>query len=70
MCVCAFPSVALYDDRSIRAHVHRTRDLLSLSTLHSSLSTTLALQHDTGRNTANTKAGLYLFQDIVLFSFI
>ncbi|XP_047980101.1 clustered mitochondria protein-like isoform X1 [Salvia hispanica] len=47
---------ALYDDRSIRAHVHRTRDLLSLSTLHSSLSTTLALQHDTGRNTANTKA--------------
>ncbi|KAK4415429.1 Clustered mitochondria protein [Sesamum alatum] len=41
---------ALYDDRSIRAHVHRTRELLSLSTLHSSLSTTLALQHETGRD--------------------
>ncbi|KAJ0094576.1 hypothetical protein Patl1_17251 [Pistacia atlantica] len=37
---------ALYDDRSIRAHVHRTRDLLSLSTLHASLSTSLALQYD------------------------
>ncbi|KZV47233.1 clustered mitochondria protein [Dorcoceras hygrometricum] len=37
---------ALYDDRSIRAHVHRTRELISLSTLHSSLSTTLALQHE------------------------
>ncbi|KAG2325857.1 hypothetical protein Bca52824_008585 [Brassica carinata] len=37
---------ALYDDRSIRAHVHRARDLLSLSTLHSSLSTTLALKYD------------------------
>ncbi|VVB05448.1 unnamed protein product [Arabis nemorensis] len=41
---------ALYDDRSIRAHVHRARDLLSLSTLHSSLSTTLALQYDTALN--------------------
>ncbi|KAL8062101.1 hypothetical protein ABFX02_02G124300 [Erythranthe guttata] len=41
---------ALYDDRSIRAHVHRTRELLSLSTLHSSLSTTLALQHETVKN--------------------
>ncbi|KAL0429300.1 UNVERIFIED_CONTAM: Clustered mitochondria protein [Sesamum radiatum] len=40
---------ALYDDRSIRAHVHRTRELLSLSTLHSSLSTLLALQHETGK---------------------
>ncbi|XP_052211359.1 clustered mitochondria protein [Diospyros lotus] len=43
---------ALYDDRSIRAHVHRTRELLSLSTLHSSLSTSLALQHETGKSTA------------------
>ncbi|KAK9058159.1 hypothetical protein SSX86_022999 [Deinandra increscens subsp. villosa] len=46
---------ALYDDRSIRAHVHRTRELLSLSTLHSSLSTSLALQHEMGQNaTANS----------------
>lgn len=43
---------ALYDDRSIRAHVHRTRELLSLSTLHSSLSTSLALQHENA--TANS----------------
>nr|XP_043609065.1 clustered mitochondria protein [Erigeron canadensis] len=43
---------ALYDDRSIRAHVHRTRELLSLSTLHSSLSTSLALQHEMGQNAA------------------
>lgn len=43
---------ALYDDRSIRAHVHRTRELLSLSTLHSSLSTSLALQHEMGQNTS------------------
>ncbi|PIN12698.1 hypothetical protein CDL12_14683 [Handroanthus impetiginosus] len=43
---------AFYDDRSIRAHVHRTRELLSLSSLHSSLSTMLALQHETGKNTS------------------
>ncbi|WZZ81469.1 hypothetical protein YC2023_102041 [Brassica napus] len=43
---------ALYDDRSIRAHVHRARDLLSLSTLHSSLSTTLALKYDAALNKA------------------
>ncbi|XAR63419.1 hypothetical protein NMG60_11023342 [Bertholletia excelsa] len=42
---------ALYDDRSIRAHVQRTRELLSLSTLHSSLSTSLALQQETGQGT-------------------
>ncbi|KAK4488643.1 hypothetical protein RD792_004412 [Penstemon davidsonii] len=41
---------ALYDERSIRAQVHRTRELLSLSTLHSSLSTTLALQHEVMQN--------------------
>ncbi|GER39391.1 clustered mitochondria protein homolog [Striga asiatica] len=41
---------ALYDDRSIRVHVHRTRELLSSSTMHSSLSTMLALQHETGKN--------------------
>ncbi|KAK9282829.1 hypothetical protein L1049_011052 [Liquidambar formosana] len=45
---------ALYDDRSIRAHVHRTRELLSLSTLHASLSTSLALQYETAKNTASS----------------
>ncbi|XVF22990.1 hypothetical protein REPUB_Repub12eG0218400 [Reevesia pubescens] len=43
---------ALYDDRSIRAHVHRTRDLLSLSTLHASLSTSLALQYENAQSKA------------------
>ncbi|KAI0488854.1 hypothetical protein KFK09_028693 [Dendrobium nobile] len=37
---------ALYDDRSIRSHVRRSRDLISLSNLHTSLSTSLALQHE------------------------
>ncbi|XP_051144780.1 clustered mitochondria protein-like isoform X2 [Andrographis paniculata] len=45
---------ALYDDRSIRAHVQRTRDLLALSSLNTSLSTTLALRHDTNQNTSAT----------------
>ncbi|KAK7243605.1 hypothetical protein RIF29_38411 [Crotalaria pallida] len=43
---------ALYDDRSIRAHVHRTRELLSLSNLHASLSTSLALHNETAQNKA------------------
>ncbi|XP_057521478.1 clustered mitochondria protein isoform X2 [Amaranthus tricolor] len=44
---------AYYDDRSVRAHVHRTRELLSLSTLHASLSTSLALQHETSRSSSD-----------------
>ncbi|XP_020579345.1 clustered mitochondria protein isoform X2 [Phalaenopsis equestris] len=36
----------LYDDRSIRSHVRRSRDLISLSNYHSSLSTSLSLQHE------------------------
>ncbi|KAF6141870.1 hypothetical protein GIB67_003241 [Kingdonia uniflora] len=40
---------ALYDDRSIRAHVQRARELISLSTLHASLSTSLALQQETAQ---------------------
>ncbi|KAL1346287.1 hypothetical protein HN51_019976 [Arachis hypogaea] len=41
---------AIYDDRSIRAHVHRTRELLSLSNVHASLSTSLTLQNDIAQN--------------------
>lgn len=44
---CAF--AALYDERSIRSHVRRSRELLSVSTLHGSLSTLLALQHETAQ---------------------
>ncbi|URE31156.1 hypothetical protein MUK42_16295 [Musa troglodytarum] len=37
---------ALYNDRSIRSHIHRCRELLSLASLQPSLSTLLALQHE------------------------
>ncbi|KAI3676675.1 hypothetical protein L1987_86287 [Smallanthus sonchifolius] len=58
---------ALYDDRSIRAHIHRTRELLSLSTLHSSLSTSLALQHEMGQN-ATAKSGDSKKTESIVFS--
>lgn len=48
---------ALYDDRSIRAHVHRTRDLVSLSNVHASLSTSLALQNEIAQNKAAKSEG-------------
>lgn len=52
---CSLEMVAaLYDDRSIRAHVNRARELLSLSSLHASLSTSLALQHETSQTTASS----------------
>ncbi|XP_044489464.1 clustered mitochondria protein-like isoform X2 [Mangifera indica] len=54
---CSLEMVAaLYDDRSVRAHVHRTKDLLSLSTLHASLSTSLALQYDLSQSKASSSA--------------
>ncbi|KAK1282554.1 Clustered mitochondria protein [Acorus calamus] len=44
---CSLEMVAtLYDDRSIRSHLRRSRELLSASPIHASLSTQLALQHD------------------------
>ncbi|XP_042414071.1 clustered mitochondria protein-like [Zingiber officinale] len=44
---CSIEMVAaLYDDRSIRSHVGRARELLSLSSFQTSLSTHLALQHE------------------------
>ncbi|KAM0941489.1 putative clustered mitochondria protein [Dioscorea sansibarensis] len=44
---CSLEMVAaLYDERSIRSHIHRARELLSLSTLHTSTSTLLALQSE------------------------
>lgn len=48
---------ALYDDRSIRAHVYRTRELLSISTLHASVSTSLALQHEMAQNKTTAPGG-------------
>ncbi|KAJ6385363.1 hypothetical protein OIU77_028523 [Salix suchowensis] len=50
---CSLEMVAApYDERSIRAHVHRSRELLSLSTLHASLSTSLALEYEKTQNKA------------------
>nr|XP_029116585.1 clustered mitochondria protein isoform X2 [Elaeis guineensis] len=59
---------ALYDERSIRSHVRRARELLSLSTLHVSLSTLLALQHETAQQKTSEKTetpdGLGFMEDI------
>nr|CAB3450888.1 unnamed protein product [Digitaria exilis] len=40
---------AIYDERSIRSHLRRVRELLSLSSLHVSLSTSLALQQESAQ---------------------
>ncbi|KAH9321375.1 hypothetical protein KI387_016014 [Taxus chinensis] len=42
---------ALYDDRSVRSHVRRVRDLISTTTLHSSLSTMFAMEYEANRHT-------------------
>ena len=39
-------STALYDDRVVRSHVRRTRDLISTASIHSSLSTALAMEYE------------------------
>ena len=38
---------AIYDDRMVRSHVRRTRDLISSAFIHSSLSTALADEYET-----------------------
>ncbi|KAL1300799.1 clustered mitochondria protein isoform X1 [Arachis hypogaea] len=43
---------AMYDDRSIRAHVHRTRDVFSLSNVRASFSSVIAKQNETLQNRA------------------
>jgi hypothetical protein len=37
---------AMYDDRSVRSHVRRARDLISTASVHSSLSTALASEYE------------------------
>jgi hypothetical protein len=37
---------AMYDDRSVRSHVRRARDLISTASIHSSLSTALASEYE------------------------
>ncbi|CAN6280189.1 unnamed protein product [Urochloa humidicola] len=47
---CSLEMVAaIYDERSIRSHLRRVRELLSLSSLHVSLSTSLALQQESAQ---------------------
>lgn len=71
--------VALYDDSSIRSHLHHTRELLSLSNIHASLSTSLALKNETARNKAANSGGMgwstslyltFLYFNAVLHLFI
>uniref|UniRef100_A0ACD5Z3S7 Uncharacterized protein n=1 Tax=Avena sativa TaxID=4498 RepID=A0ACD5Z3S7_AVESA len=62
---------ATYDERSIRSHLRRVRELLSLSSLHVSLSTSLALQQesaqakkaDTGKTAGQELDGLNFMED-------
>ncbi|CAM0944519.1 unnamed protein product [Alopecurus aequalis] len=69
---CSLEMVAgTYDERSIRSHLRRVRELLSLSNLHVSLSTSLALQQesaqaknaDAGKTTGKELDGLNFMED-------
>lgn len=44
---------AVYDDRSVRTHVRRTRELLSTASVHSSFSTALAMENDSKNKTGS-----------------
>ncbi|KAL5666292.1 hypothetical protein ACJX0J_026400, partial [Zea mays] len=69
---CSLEMVAaIYDERSIRSHLRRVRELLSLSTLHVSLSTSLTLQQesaqgksaDSGKSPIQELDGLNFMED-------
>ncbi|GJN22039.1 hypothetical protein PR202_gb09568 [Eleusine coracana subsp. coracana] len=69
---CSLEMVSgIYDERSIRSHLRRVRELLSLSSLHVSLSTSLALQQesaqeksaDAGKTTIQELDGLNFMED-------
>jgi protein TIF31 len=47
--------LGIYDERSIRSHLRRVRELLSLSSLHVSLSTSLALQQESAQEKSSGK---------------
>ena len=58
---------AIYDERSIRSHLRRVRELLSLSSLHVSLSTSLALQHESAQGkSAGTSGPIFFWSALVL----
>lgn len=52
---------AIYDERSIRSHLRRVRELLSLSSLHVSLSTSLALQQESAQGKSAGTSGPMFF---------
>ncbi|VAI60166.1 unnamed protein product [Triticum turgidum subsp. durum] len=61
---CSLEMVAAtYDERSIRSHLRRVRELLSLSSLHVSLSTSLALQQESAQ-AKNADAGKTAHQEL------
>ncbi|TVU03835.1 hypothetical protein EJB05_50605 [Eragrostis curvula] len=61
---CSLEMVAgIYDERSIRSHLRRVRELLSLSSLHVSLSTSLALQQESAQE-KSADAGKTAIQEL------
>ncbi|KAL6633659.1 hypothetical protein ACP70R_026330 [Stipagrostis hirtigluma subsp. patula] len=61
---CSLEMVAgTYDERSIRLHLRRVRELLSLSSLHVSLSTSLALQQESAQG-KSADAGKAAIQEL------
>lgn len=64
LCVCV--CVALYDDRMVRSHVRRTRDLISTALIHSSLSTALAVEYEAKQ--AGSAGGSRLSVDCIRLS--
>ncbi|KAF8643089.1 hypothetical protein HU200_066961 [Digitaria exilis] len=64
---CSLEMVAaIYDERSIRSHLRRVRELLSLSSLHVSLSTSLALQQESaqGKSAGSEKTVIQEFDGL------
>jgi hypothetical protein len=51
----------IYDERSIRSHLRRVRELLSLSSLHVSLSTSLALQQESAQEKSAGKVSCQFY---------
>jgi hypothetical protein len=61
---------AIYDERSIRSHLRRVRELLSLSTLHVSLSTSLTLQQESAQGKSAGTSGPMFFFDLQLYLYL
>ncbi|XP_062222196.1 clustered mitochondria protein-like [Phragmites australis] len=67
---CSLEMVAaIYDERSIRSHLRRVREILSLSSLHVSLSTSLALQQESAQG-KSADAGKTVIQELDCLNFM